>query len=191
VVEITSSWTLAEYRIAVSRIKDVQRDGAQRKALRLIVVATGREQLPLPMAEDVKVIIRPNVITEDPDAFVEALAHELKALADEIGVARQAEPERLLEAKEYRAALISAVSLLETKVRERLHKDQWPQTRNPMSMRSLLKVAIDHQVLPPATQERLEAWVRVRDEVVHSSKDVSRAQATEIVNGVLQIIDGL
>jgi hypothetical protein len=71
VVEVASAWTVAEYRMAVSRMKDAQPDGAQRKALRLIVVATGNEQIPLPIAEDVRTIIRPNAVSEDTDAFVE------------------------------------------------------------------------------------------------------------------------
>ena len=43
-------------------------------------------------------------------------------LGGEVGGSRRAEPERLLEAKKYRAAVISAISLLEARLRERLNK---------------------------------------------------------------------
>jgi hypothetical protein len=46
VTEVGSSWTLAEYRMAVARIKGADTDSAQRKSLRLIVVATESEQTP-------------------------------------------------------------------------------------------------------------------------------------------------
>lgn len=190
VVEFGSSWTLAEYRMAVARIKEKQPDGAQRKGLRLIVIAT-KDELPLPIAEEFRLIVRSNVFTDDPEPFVEELAGALRGLADEVGVKRQAEPERLLEAKEYRAAVISAMTLLESRLRERLNKDPWPETRNPLSMRSLLRRAMDQQLLEAAQFEQLENWMRLRNEVVHSSKDVARAQATDVVSGVLQIVGAL
>lgn len=190
VVEFGSSWTLAEYRMAVARIKEKQPDGAQRKGLRLIVIAT-KDELPLPIAEEFRLIVRSNVLTDDPEPFVEELAGALRGLANEVGVQRQAEPERLLEAKEYRAAVISAMTLLESRLRERLNKVPWPETRNPLSMRSLLRRAMDQQLLEAAQFEQLENWMRLRNEVVHSSKDVARAQATDVVSGVLQIIGAL
>ena len=115
----------------------------------------------------------------------------MRELAQEVGVRRQAEPERLLEAKEYRAAVISAMTLLEAKLRDRLNKSPWPETRNPLAMRSLLKLAVDQHVLDPAQHGQLEHWMRLRNEVVHSSKDVTRAQAVDIVRGVLQLVNGL
>ena len=191
VVELSSSWTVAEYRMAVARIKTAQPDAAQRKLLRLIVVATENEQPPLPVADALRLILRANIVSDDPEPFVEALANALRELAQELGVRTQAEPERLLEAKEYRAAVISAMTLLEARLRDRLNKSPWPETRNPLAMRSLLKLAIDQQVLDPAQHRQLESWMRLRNEVVHSSKDVTRAQATDIVGGVLQIVNGL
>ena len=126
-------------------------------------------------------ILRPNIISDDPEPFVEALANAMRELAQEVGVRRQAEPERLLEAKEYRAAVISAMTLLEAKLRDRLNKSPWPETRNPLAMRSLLKLAVDQHVLDRAEHGQLEHWMRLRNEVVHSSKDVTRAQAVDIV----------
>ena len=78
VVELSSSWTVAEYRMAVARIKNAQPDAAQRKLLRLIVVATENEQPPLPVADGVRLILRPNIISDDPEPCVEALANAMR-----------------------------------------------------------------------------------------------------------------
>jgi hypothetical protein len=177
--------------MAVARIKEAQPDSAQRKPLSLIVVAADNEEPPVPIPDDLQVLRRPNILTGDPEPFVENLAAALRAIAETMGVGRQAEPARLLQVKEYRAAVISAMTLLEARFRERLNKEPWLDTRHPLSMRSLVRKAAERQLVPPARYEQLDRWVRLRNEVVHSPRHVSRAQATEIVNGVLEMIAAL
>jgi hypothetical protein len=187
VAELTSSWTLAEYRMAIARLKGSEADSLQRKPLRLIVVVTDREQTP-PSALDFPVLTRPSTITDDPEGFIADLGGLLRQIAEETGVERQAEPQRLFEAKEYRAAVISAMALLEAKLRERLNKIPWPQTRRPLSMRSLIDQAVDQRIIPQELRLHLDSWMRTRNEVVHSSMPISRAQAGEIVDGILKLI---
>jgi hypothetical protein len=93
-----------------------------------------------------------------------------------------------LAAKEYRAAVISAMALLEAKLREQLNKLQWPQTRRPLSFRSLADLAAEREQITQEERKRIEPWMRIRNEVVHSSISVSAAQARQIVNGVMQIV---
>jgi hypothetical protein len=191
VVEITSTWTRAEYRMALARIKEAHTVPAQRKQLRLIVVTTESEQVSRAETDGIRVILRPNIVSGDPETFVQELADALRMLGGEVGGSRRAEPERLLEAKEYRAAVISALSLVEARLRERLNKSPWPQVRNPMSMQSLLTIAREQQLLTDPNAVKLDGWMRIRNEIVHSSKGVSRAQATEIVNGALDLLTQL
>jgi hypothetical protein len=187
VVELTSSWTMAEYRMAIARIKGTEANSPQRRPLRLIVVVTQSEQVP-PSAYDIPVITRPNIITDDPEAFIAELGARLRAIAAEYGVGRAAEPRRLFEAKEYRAAVISAMALMEATLRERLNKSQWQQVRRPLSLRSLIDLALEHQVIQPEHKARLDAWMRIRNEVVHSSMPIGKTEASEIVEGVFEIL---
>src|ERR1017187_3740404 len=187
VAELTSSWTLAEYRMAIARLKGSEADSLQRKPLRLIVVVTDREQTP-PSALDFPVLTRPSTITDDPEGFIADLGGLLRQIAEETGVERQAEPQRLFEAKEYRAAVISAMALLEAKLRERLNKIPWPQTRRPLSMRSLIDQAVEQGIIRQELRPVLDVWMRTRNEVVHSFIPISRAQAGEIVDGILKLI---
>jgi SIR2-like domain len=185
VVELTSPWTMAEYRMALARIKGA--DSLDRKALRLIVVVTDPEQTPL-SAQGFTVLTRPNTITDNPEGFIADLGGILGGIAAETGVERQAEPQRLFEAKEYRAAVISAMALLEAKLRERLNKLPWPQTRRPLSMRSLIDQAVEQGVAPQRSSIRVDSWMHIRNQVVHSAMPISRGQAAEIVNGVMEVI---
>jgi len=188
VVELTSSWTKAEYGMAIARLKGAEADSPNQKRLRLIVVVTESEQVP-PSAQDLRVIIRPKKLTDDLESFVVELGNYLRTLAVETGAGRLAEPRRLLEAKEYRAAVISAMTLLEASLRQRLNKSPWPQVQRPLSLRSLIDLAIEHQIIQPELRARLDSWMRTRNEVVHSPKMVSKTKAREIVEGVMQMID--
>jgi hypothetical protein len=190
VTELTSSWALAEYRMALARINSSSPDDTLRKPLHLIIVATENEQLPA-LAQEFPVIRRPNIVREDPDAFIQELGEMLQGLAAKVGVQRRAEPERLLQMKEYRAAVISAMTLLEAKLRDRLGKNPWPQSRGPMPMRSLVALAGDEGLLTPELRRKVDGWMRIRNELVHSSMDVARVQATEIVTGVLEAVNNL
>jgi len=105
------------------------------------------------------------------------------------GVGRAAEPRRLLEAREYRAAVISAMAALEASLREQLNKVPWPKAHRPLSLRTLVDIAVDRGIVNPELKTRIDAWMRTRNEVVHSSIPVTAARAQEIVNGVLELID--
>ena len=173
--------------MAIARIKGAEADSAQRKSLRLIVVVSDSEQVP-PSAQGFPTLTRPSKITSDPEGFIADLIGVLRGIAAQMGVDRQAEPQRLFEAKEYRAAVISAMTLLEGKLRERLNKVPWPQSRRPLSIRSLIDHAVDQGIIPQELRTRLDSWMRIRNEVVHSSFSISRAQAAEIVNEVTRLI---
>jgi hypothetical protein len=187
VAELTSSWTMAEYRMAIARIKGAEADSAQRKSLQLIIVVTDNEQPP-PSAQGFPTLTRPNKITDDPEGFIADLAGMLRGIAERTGVERRAEPQRLFDAKEYRAAVISAMTLLEAKLRERLNKSPWPQTTRPLPMRSLVAMAVEQGVASPEAKTRVDSWMRLRNDVVHSAMPVTRAQAAEVVNGVLELL---
>jgi SIR2-like protein len=189
IVELSSLWTLAEYRMAIARIKGSESKEAKRR-LRLIVVVTDKKQIP-PTAHDFPVVTRPNVLTADATGFVGVLHDYLLKIANEVGAVRQAEPRRLLAAKEYRAAIISAMALLEAKLRERLSKAQWPLTRRPMSLRSLVDLAVESGQITAQVRTRIDPWMRLRNEVVHSSMPVSASQARQIVNGAMELLQGL
>lgn len=189
VVELSSQWTRAEYDIAVARTKGADAKTPHRRDLQIIVVATNSEQVPA-SARSFPIIHRNSLLTEEADAFIEQLAEKLREIAADMGIDRNQEPRRLLEAKEYRAAVISAMTLLEAWLRDQLNKGTWTDVRRPASLRQLLDLGATHGViqLRPADAHRLANWIKVRNEAVHTGNPVSRTVATEIVEGVLNLI---
>ena len=119
VTELTSAWTMAEYSIALARIKEASETKLNRAPFQLIVVVTDLDQVP-PAAADISVLVRPNIVTGEPHGFIADLAGTLRRFAEMRGMERQAEPQRLFQVGEYRAAVISAITLLEARLRDRL-----------------------------------------------------------------------
>jgi hypothetical protein len=187
VAEVSSDWTMAEFRMAIARLNALEGNSSQQKPFQLIVVVNDIDKVPVSI-HSFRVLRRPNLLTDDAEGFVADLGGTLRAIAEATGMERQAEPRRLFEVREYRASVISAMTLLEAKLRERFNKVPWPQARRPLSMRSLIDQALAEGLVTPEVRNRIDSWMRVRNEVVHSSMAVSRAQALEIVNGVLALI---
>jgi hypothetical protein len=187
VVELTFSWTKAEYGIAIARLKEAEAESVKKNRFRLIVIVTEPGQVP-PSAHDLIVITRPKKLTDNLESFAQELESHLRSLANELGASRMAEPNRLFHVKEYRAAVIAALTLLETNLRNRLNKIPWGQTQRPLPLRSLIDRAIEQQLIQPELRQRLDSWIRTRNEVVHSPKPVNKAQAREIVDGVMNTI---
>ena len=190
VAELTSSGTMAEYRMAIARIKGTEIETSHRKPLQLIVVVTDDEQLP-PDAQGFPVLVRPRKVTDDPEGFIEDLAGTLRGIAEQFGMENEAEPRRLFDVGEYRAAVIAAMTLLEAKLRDRMNNIPWPQARRPLPIRSLIDQAVEHRIIPREFMSRLTSWMRLRNEVVHSSISVTKSEAQEIVQGILELTDQL
>lgn len=188
VVEVGSDWTMAEFRMGIARLNALGKDPAQQKPFQLIVVVKDIDKVPVSVHR-LQVLRRPDLLSEGIEGFIADLGGTLQAVAETTGVERQAEPRRLFEAREYRASIISAMTLLESKLRERFNKVPWPQARRPFSMRTLMDQALEQQIVTRELRDKIDVWMRVRNEVVHSSMVVSRAQAKEIVDGVFALIE--
>jgi len=81
------------------------------------------------------------------------------------------------------------MALLESWLRNRLSKAQWTQVKRPLSLRTLTDLGAEQGLMQPETKTRIDSWVKLRNDVVHSSQVVSKAQAREVVDGVLELIE--
>jgi SIR2-like domain len=189
VVELSSQWTRAEYDIAVARMKGAEPRMPHRRSLEIIIVTTDADQVPA-SGRDFTVVYRSSLLSEDTDGFAERLANKLRKIASTIG--RDQEPRRLLEAREYRAAVISAMTLLETWLREHIPiAVSFVDTKRNFSLRHLIDIGSDRELLQlsPRDRQHLTQWMKIRNEAVHTVTPISRAVAREIVEGVLDLIE--
>lgn len=178
VVDASTQTTMSEYRMALSRL------GATR-----VLVITG---IADPMPSDhqgILVLRRPDVREVDPTDFLEALRKWLVQANERYSGSLNDEPMRLLRAREYRAAVISAITLLEANLRERLGSQKDPSRRGT-TLRHLLEDAHAQGILGNMNFKTVFEWLYVRNEVVHTSRHITKTEAERIVNGVTSIVRG-
>ncbi|MGO6985436.1 SIR2 family NAD-dependent protein deacylase [Rhizobium leguminosarum] len=184
VVEIGSTWTSAELRLALGRAQE----GSSGNDRPLQVVVIG-ESVPTSLATtlDRHLVARLETVTESDEGLqrlVEILSYVVHT-QQEFGD----ESQRLLAAGENRAAVISAPSLLENTLRKQLGKADWSDVRRPMSLQQLIDAVVpDRRGTNPG---RINDWIRIRNKAVHENAPVTRSQARQIVDGVISLIEGI
>jgi hypothetical protein len=96
------------------------------------------------------------------------------------------EPARLLAAREYRAAVIAAISLLEASLRQKLELTNTPGRRTTLT--GLIQEAKGRGLLGDIPVGMILDWLHTRNQVVHGVLVVTKRMAEPIVNGVLGIL---
>lgn len=178
VVEVSTPWTSVELRWALAKEKDG----------RILVVSPDASMLPSVLKETTEVLARPQVLTGDIESFLERVREWFTSSAEEIGQRISNEPIRLLDAREYRAAIIASITLLESWLRQKLiQMDALP--RRSYSIRRMVEVAQQRGVIASSDLHDILEWLSIRNEVVHSPAKVSRERAQAIVYGVMHMIE--
>jgi hypothetical protein len=175
VVDVTTQNTILELGMLM---------GVSRRP-QLLVVVEDDAVLPSDVA-GLLVVRRAKQPVADQPGFLESLEGWFRRVAADIQPLLAEEPLRLLAAREYRAAVISAVTHLESLLRSALEKEERRPGR-AYSLGPLADLAARRELLTNHEHQRLRDWMRVRNMVVHSQDNVTKAKATEIVHGVLAI----
>jgi len=125
---------------------------------------------------------------KDLDLFLSSLKEFFVSLSTELESDFENEATRLLEKKEYRAAVVSAMIILENSLRTALPKfDDLPQFK--YSMGQLLQHAIKRQVIPEVAYSEIKEYVRIRNQLVHTDERIHPQTAKKIVKAVLELIE--
>jgi uncharacterized protein YutE (UPF0331/DUF86 family) len=103
---------------------------------------------------------------------------------------------RLLKKKEYRAAVISSISLLETELREIIMITA-PDEQNKFrfGLGRTVEMAERYELISPNEFRQLKKWWRTRNRLVHTEAlgeyKLTSKYASEIVNGIMQILQNI
>lgn len=178
VVDASTSNTLLELGMARARMDQS----------RILLISPSPEDLPIDLRE-VQMLVRPDVAAPESEEFLLAVGEWFGAAAERFGPRLTEEPRRLLQAKEYRAAVIAAISLLEVFLRKRLDVPSSIQGRRA-TLPALLEIAHRQEALGDVAVKTVLDWLHTRNQVVHSQRSISRSTAAAIVRGVLQIVKG-
>jgi hypothetical protein len=97
------------------------------------------------------------------------------------------EPTRLLQKREHRAAVISVMTLLETKLTDIL-SSQLENDKRPLPMYALLRSASKIGFINTEAESKLIHYWMKRTRLVHGKDSVTSSEAKEIVEYVLKTI---
>ncbi|WP_332767409.1 SIR2 family NAD-dependent protein deacylase [Phenylobacterium sp.] len=197
VVEPTTQHTRAELRMALGRRGRAEPGGGLRPQMRTIIVSND----PPVALEDILVPgvfhIAADSLTDDPSRFASELSAVLSIIAHDLGLGWEQEPQRLLMQGEGRAAVISAMTLLEARLRETLPprastlESRFPTKHRVESLRALLDQATALELISLKQRKRLDSWMKLRNEIVHTGMIVTQARARDAVNGIMEVFRGL
>ena len=134
----------------------------------------------------IKILHRPDLVSFEVEEFLNSLDELLQIAGKELKRTLPHEAQRLLRAREYEAAVISAITHLETTLRKRFDLPV-SRGRRFVSVGEMLKIADRKSLLGEFNVRQVLHWIEVRNQVVHSQATVSIRKAREIVNGVEHI----
>jgi len=179
VVEVSTEFTLTEARIAMRR----------KPAGRTFIVSEEDVSLPTDMRHATAHVRPPYAAVED-NGFLADVAHWLRDASSGAESSFANETDRLLQAKEYRAAVISAITRLEVALKRRL--DIPMETRGrAMPIGHIIRLAGREELLGGHGPDEVFQWLRVRNDAVHHQAPVSPKVARQIVSAVEEIVQPL
>lgn len=175
VVDASSESTHAEYRLALTRLHPS----------RLLLIFPAMPTVE-PDLDGAQALLRPDVTESSPEPFLDRVQNWFRTKAELLRPAVLGEPARLFHAGEYRASVISAISLLESVLRRKAAIPVSHHSR-AVSLRDVVEHANRQELLGTTPVDSVLEWLKIRNEVVHRNATVSKTKAEEIVNGVQTI----
>jgi len=174
--DIASAANIIEARIGLSQM------GSER----ICIISEVGRAIPSDLRSVTQIERSANPFVE-PEQLQRALRDFLGENASKVEAELEPEPRRLLNLREYRAASISALSLLEMRLRRELQlKDI--NLVSPSGISALIRQGVKSGLIDVDAQQNIQLWQKIRNETVHIGKNVTKAEATEMVNGVLALI---
>lgn len=160
---------------------------ARKEADSVLLIVQEGAPIPSDSLRGQRFLVRPAALEPDPVAFLDGFASWISHFQAS-RFQRQSEPEQLLELRQYDAALISAVSLLEVTLAERA-SEQGDRRGRPKSIRLLLQQAVDYGLLVDRAEiSLLEEAISVRNGLLHSKTHVNGTSARRYVRAIRHFV---
>lgn len=181
IADISSQEIASELNLAIEKNKRI-----------LLIIEKG-SKIPYEYKKFDK-IERPHFPDLPDKDFVNAIDSFFSKIHNEDEDRYKSEPMRLLNKKEYNAAIISAISLLENELKDML--DEKIVSMNieqrdfyHMGLRRWIELAVKHEIVNSQEADKLLEYIYIRNKLVHTKGFKHDAkQAANIVNFVLEIV---
>lgn len=153
----------------------------------VIIINDNFSNIPIDV-RDRMVLVKPENFIEEVDEFVYLFEKYFSQFANNVQERINNEARRLFDKHEYAAAVISAVTLFEDVLRNKLDKDIEQRT-NLYSLSKLLNLAVQRQLINHNQLGELKEWIMIRNRFVHSSdRQITRQLAKRIIDSIEEAI---
>ncbi len=173
VADVTSEFTIFELSMAL------QRDDVK-------VLLIKEQNSPIPSDFQGLLYLERTKDAFSDISFLERIEDFFRNAAEEVSGEAESEPERLLAKKEYRAAVISAITLLENSCRRHLGKTQFRDYR--YSLVRVLDVMFKEERLDQRRYAVLREALQARNLLVHTDETIRPSTAKKLVNEVMAVV---
>lgn len=139
--------------------------------------------------EAFRIVLRPRDLTESIEVLRKAIVSWIEESAPyvQFGAVGESEPERLIAAKEYRAALIAAVALLETRLGRVTGLEQGSSFRRP-PLAEIARRAASQGLINDDEQNTIVNSIRLRNGALHQDRHVTQNEAIEAVRVIMEVV---
>jgi hypothetical protein len=161
----------------------------QDRSKRVLAVVPKGSPVSADLAE-VTIVQRPKDVSGTLEPFLAQLKQWFSAESFQIKGQLASEPHRLLNAGEFRAAVISAMTLLETRLVAQVEQPS-DSTGRVWSVRGLIDSALVNGRINSKEAKSLSEWMQLRNMAVHTDQAISKAQARQVVTGVEKIVKAI
>lgn len=166
-------------------VYELQLASAKKKGRIIAIVEEGSRLLIDP--QHYSCLSRPS-FPEESDGFINELDSLFGQFAKKIRPEFTQEPFRLLKIKEYRAAVISSVSLLESEIKNYMSFANTKHDNRYFSLKKLISFAVEYELISDKEIGKVIEWTSIRNRAVHGGTKISATIANTIVSGIMEIV---
>lgn len=134
----------------------------------------------------IKVIHKQADFYEHPERIITDIENWFKGLAEKNSRIDSAEPVRLLKKNENKAAVISAMVLLEVKLRNLISKKK--KSFFVSGLRQLSELAYNLELISEEDLTNIQNWSRIRNRIVHYGDEPEEKKATIVVTEIMELL---
>jgi hypothetical protein len=177
VLDLATQNTMFELGLVLSQSKH---------ANRLLIIRSEHSPIPTDI-QNIYHLIRPDNPFEDIEALSQRIEGWFRDVVERLQATYDEEPKRLLAKREFRAAVISAMTLLEVNMRQKVENLKSVSIKSTAPY-SVYNLARDLQLITPDEFTNIRRWSDTRNALVHTKSIVNANDAKRIVNGVYQLL---
>ncbi|PQJ12318.1 SIR2 family protein [Flavipsychrobacter stenotrophus] len=165
---------------------------AKGNSKKILVFKDEDDQIPSDLG-GITYINKPNDIFTDYEGFFNEVENWFRDIAEVYREYFENEPSRLLNKNEYRAAIVSAISLLEKTLRSKISINETQYKYRAIPLFQIVRIAVEQNIVDKKDYITLRQGLEIRNTIVHSTTAISitKDKAKKIVDSVNKIVKSL